>query len=106
MGFNNQELEVEFTEQCIAELNEIYDYISNILKENAAAKRIIERINQRILDLSMFPEQHMKIGKVDILNREYRRIVVKNYIVLYTIDYDNKKIYISHIVYKRRNYME
>ena len=31
-------------------------------------------------------------------------MIVKNYIVLYTIDYERKKVYVSRIVYYRRNY--
>ena len=48
----------------------------------------------------------MKFGKVDKLKREYYRIVVKNFVELYTIDYDNKKIFVSHMVYGRQNYLK
>ena len=36
---------------------------------------------------------------------KYRRIVIKNYVVLYTIDEENKIVYISHMYYKKRNYL-
>ena len=37
MVFEN--LNVEFTEQCIEEMDEIYEYISTILKEDKATRR-------------------------------------------------------------------
>ena len=36
---------------------------------------------------------------------KYRRIVIKNYVVLYTIDEEKKIVYISHMYYKKRNYL-
>ncbi len=105
MGFDNDEFQVEFTEECIEEIVEIYDYISTQLKENEAAKRLIYDVAQKVLDLSENPELYMKIGKVDRLYREYRRMVVKNFVVLYTIDYEKKKIFVSRMIYGRKNYL-
>ena len=98
--------EVEFTDESIEELSEIYEYISNKLKENNAAKRLIAEVTSRILDLVNEPELYIKIGKIDKLKREYHRMVVKNYIVLYTIDFEKRKVFISHIIYKRRSYLD
>lgn len=98
--------EVEFTDESIEELSEIYEYISNKLKENNVAKRLMTEVTSRILDLAYEPELYIKIGKVDKLKREYHRMVVKNYIVLYTIDFEKRKVFISHIIYKRRSYLD
>lgn len=105
MDFKNKIFKVEFTDECNEEINEIYDYITNNLKENNVAKRLIKEVTDKILNLETSPELYMKIGKSDRLRREYRRIVVKNYIVLYIIDLEKMKIYISHMVYGRRNYL-
>lgn len=104
MDSKKLEFEVEFTNQCIEEMDEIYNYITNKLKEKEAVKRLISKVNQKILGLSKTPELYIKIGKADRLKREYHRMVVKNYVVLYTIDYNTRKIYISRMFYKRRNY--
>ncbi len=105
MDYNDEPFEIEFTEQCIEEMTEIYNYISAKLQENKAAKRLISEVNEKVLNLAESPELYMKIGKVDRLKRKYHRIVIKNYVVLYTIDYDNRKVYISHMIYGRRNYL-
>lgn len=105
MDSKNEPFEVEFTNECIEEMTEIYEYISNNLKEDNAAKRLMAKVTDRVLDLANAPELYMKIGKVDRLKREYHRIVIKNYVILYTIDCKKRKVYISRMVYGRRNYL-
>lgn len=105
MDFKNQPFEVEFTDECIEEMNEIYEYIANNLKESNLAKLLITEITDRVLNLANEPELYMKIGKVDRLKREYHRMVVKNYVILYTIDFEKRKVYISNMIYGRRNYL-
>ena len=106
MASNDTLFKVEFTEKCIEEIIEIYEYISKKLKEDVAAKNLIQNILKRILDLRFFPAIYTKIGKVDDLKREYHKMVVKNYIILYTIDFDKRKVFISHVIYQRSNYLE
>ena len=106
MGFSEQKFEVEFTDECIEEMIEIYEYISNNLKEDNAAKRLMIEVSNRVLDLAYSPELYMKIGKVDTLKREYHRMVVKNYIVLYTIDYEKRTVFVSRMIYGKRNYLK
>ncbi len=105
MDFNNKLFEVEFTEECVEEILDIYEYISINLKESSASKKLMTEVTYRILNLSSFPQLYMKIAKTDKLKKDYYRIVIKNYIVLYTIDFNKKKVFVSHMIYKRRNYL-
>lgn len=105
MDSKKEVFDVEFTEECIEEMTAIYEYISNNLKENGAAKRLMTEVTNRVLDLEEAPELYMKIGKADRLKREYHRMVVKNYVVLYTIDFEKNKVYVSRMIYGRRNYL-
>ena len=105
MDSKSQSFEVEFTDECIEEIIEIYEYISNNLKEDDSAKRLMTEVMDKVLNLASTPELYMKIEKVDKLKREYHRMVVKNYIILYTIDFEKKTVFISRMVYGRRNYL-
>lgn len=96
---------VEFTDECIEEMIEIYEYIAINLKENNSAKRLMTEVTDKILKLENAPELYMKIGKADRLKREYHRMVVKNYVILYTIDYEKRIVYVSHMIYGKRNYL-
>ena len=106
MDFRKELFEVEFTEQYIEELTEIYDYISNKLNENNIAKKLLKEVNQKVLNLANMPNLYMKIGKTNNLKRNYHRMVIKNYVVLYTVDYKKKIVYVSHIIYGKRNYIK
>ena len=105
MDFNDEPFDVEFTDECIEEMIEIYEYISNQLKEDNAAKRLMTEVTDRVLDLANSPELYMKIGKADSLKREYHRMVVKNYVVLYTIEFGKRTVFVSRMIYGRRNYL-
>lgn len=63
----------------------------SLIKEDNVAKRLMTEVTDRVLDLANAPELYMKIGKVDRLKREYHRMVVKNYVILYTIDFKKEK---------------
>lgn len=105
MAFEKELFDIEFTEECIEEITRIYDYIVNDLKERDIAKRFITKLMDRTLNLVNMPELYMKIGKVDKLKREYHRMVLKKYVILYTIDNKKRKIYVSHVIFGRKNYL-
>lgn len=35
----------------------------------------------------------------------YRKLLIKNYVAIYRIDYKNKLVYIARVVYGGRNYL-
>ena len=86
-------------------MSQIYDYISSSLKRNNAAQRIIKEVNDKIIRLSNNPYLYSKIDKVDRLKLEYHKIIVNNYIVLYSIDSSNNKVFVSRIFYGKMNYL-
>ncbi len=105
MDSKKELFEVEFTDECIGEMTEIYEYIANNLKENNSAKQLMTEVTNRVLNLENMPEIYMKIGKIDKLKREYHRMVVKNYVILYTIDFEKRKVYVSRMIYGRKDYL-
>jgi len=96
---------VEFTEDCIDEMDDIYNYIFKELKASESAKNLIHQVRESVLTLERSPNLYPKIEKRDRAEREYRRMVVKSYVLLYTIDECNKIVYVSHMYYNKKNYM-
>lgn len=97
--------EIEFTEDARDEIRDIYEYISKNLDNEQAAKRLMRKMRENIISLAEFPELYAKIEKNDKRKRDYRRMVIGNYIVLYAVDEQRKTIYISHMYYGRKNYL-
>lgn len=97
--------EIEFTEDARDEIREIYEYISKNLINEDAAKRLMSKMRKNVMDLAESPKIYVKTEKKDRMKREFRRMVVDNFVILYIIDEDKKTIYISHMYYGRRNYL-
>ena len=96
---------VILTETAIDDIDQSYEYISQNLCANKAAENLMLNINRKIMQLEYSPKMHMKMDKCDRTKRFYRRIVVNNYVILYTIDEQLGAVYISHMYYSRRNYL-
>lgn len=97
---------IKLTDEFLNEFEEICNYISINLKAKVASNRLREKAIYNILLLEESPRIFAKIEKMDKLKREYRRITINNYIILYTIDEIKKIIYVSHIYYGGKNYLE
>ena len=76
------------------------------LKAEEASNRLRQKIKSDIRELKDSPLSHTKIGKRDRFNREYRRIVIDNYVMLYSIIEEDNVILVSHMYYGGRNYLE
>ena len=95
---------VKFTNSAEEELIEIYEYISFILKSEITANKFVENVENKILRLSIFPYSCMEIISKP-QNIQYRKLIVKNYVILYKINEENKRVDIVHIYYSRRDYL-
>ena len=96
---------LRYIENSLEEIDEIFIYISETLKSQNASKLFVKKIISKTEILSRFPKIYSPISKYDKLKREYRKIVIDNYILLYTIDEKEKIVYISHVFYSRKNYL-
>ena len=86
------------------ELKEIYEYISNNLKSKISADNLMALIEDKILRLSIFPYSCMEI-RTKPRSTIYRKLIVKNYVILYSICEKNKIVNVVHIYYAKRNYV-
>ena len=100
------EYRVKLTNQFLNEFEKICIYISNQLKNMDASNRLREKVIYNILLLENSPRICAEIEKMDRVERRYRRMVVDNYVILYTIDEPKKVVYVAHIYYSGKNYLE
>ena len=105
-GKKNMKYRVKLTDQFLDEFEEICDYISNKLKNIEASSRLRKKVIYNVLLLENSPIMCTEIEKTDRTERQYRRMVVNNYVILYTIDESGKIVYIAHIYYGGRNYLD
>lgn len=102
MEYNKYRL--RYTNEVEEELDDIYNYISRILKEPRIASRLINKIEQEIYRLETSPYLGQRVN-IKPRNEECRRMVIGNYIALYKIEETQKEILIFHIFYGKRDYL-
>lgn len=88
------------------EMKRIYEYIAENLYAKKASDNLMIDVENKVSYLDFCPKIYAEIEKINEVKRKYRRIAIKNYILLYTINEYGKMIYVSHMYYGRRNYMK
>ena len=104
MDIENQ-YEIEFTDDCKKEIKKICSYIRDNLVEENAANRLLDKIEEYTSNLAFAPRMYAEIDKYKNTRKIYRRIVINNYVLLYTIDEEEKKVYISNMYYGGSDYI-
>ena len=82
MDFKKEIYEIVFTEDSRNEIKEIYDYISNNFVNEEAAKRLMRKIREKVMMLFQTPKLYKKFEKTKKIKREFRRMIIDNYIIL------------------------
>ena len=91
-----------WTDSAINQLKDIFDY--HLIK---ASHTIAQRLIKKIIDATIILENNPKAGrKEDLLEdrpQEFRFIIVKNYKIIYWIDYEFNIINVSMVFDTRQN---
>ena len=96
-------LHIIMAPDAVKELEEIREYITNILKNPVSAQRITDEIFNAIGQLAESPELGASFSFRVIATTSLRYLVVGNYIVVYRVVDDC--IRIIHIFNGRRDYL-
>lgn len=86
---------------AVASIEEIYDYICNVLKEPESAFNTIQKIYNVILSLKVLPNRIKISSAKDLKEREIRIIYANNYAILFCIK--GPDIVIIDVVYSKSN---
>ena len=98
-----KQYEVRITEPAERQLREIVRYVSDILQERATAARMLELLEREILSLSQFPNRFALTPEEPWRGAGVRRMPVKNYLVYFWVDEANASVYITAVLYARRD---
>ena len=97
---NDTDYSILYERAAQKDLMGLHYYISENLQEPQIANRFINKILKGISILKYFPEAYPKFKN----SNQIRKLVFRNYNILYSINKKSKEIYILHIYYKSRNY--
>lgn len=107
---NDTVYEIVFQSNVITKLDEIYDSIARELSAPITTNKKIKEIRDNISLLKIFPEACFdaddKFGKVIGSNNKTRGITLKrDYIVLYFIDDNQRRIVVTNLFSTKSDYM-
>ena len=83
---------------------EIVRYISKDRKNPATAKTLSDALFAAMESVTEFPYANPSYVPIRPLRIEYRKRMVKNYLMLYRVDEQKKTITISRVIYAKRDY--
>lgn len=95
---------VNFSPEALKDLDEIYDYIANVLKSPDAADNTVNKILDKTDLLSDNPEIGTQLFFENDLFSGYRYMVSDNYLAFYRIT--NESVFVDRVIYGKRDYMK
>lgn len=87
------------------DLMQIVYYINHSLSTPFAAANFLEIIENTLYDLSLMPHRYVLVSDPYLRNKDFRKCIIKKYILFFTIDEASKSIYVHRILYSRQNWM-
>lgn len=85
------------------DIEAIYSYLALEKLEPGIAKGQTDRIWDAISSLESYPESHQDRLSGRYAGKGYKQLIIDNYIAIFKIDYENRKVYIITIQYGGRN---
>ncbi len=94
------------SKKAAEDIEDIVYYIVSELSNPGAAKAFLDDIEKSYNNIIEKPAIYSLCNDYRLRNDGYRKIVIKNYLILYRINEDGKTVIIVRVVYGFRNYAE
>lgn len=88
------------------DINDIMRYIVHELKNSQAATGFLDDVEASYRQVIKNPHIYSLCNDDRLAQLGYRKIIIKNYLILYRINEKFKTVYIVRVVYGRQNYQE
>ena len=98
--------EVRITPYALRQMQEIVQYISVIRQSPDNAARWLDTIKKEIASLSYMPARIPLTEEEPWRSQGIHKMVVKNFLVYFWIDTDSSRVWITAVVYGRRDQRE
>lgn len=92
------------TESAEKDIDEILGYIAVKLGNLSAAAAFADEIEQRYEKLSDNPYMYEHARDSRLKAQGYRRIPIKNYVMLYLVDDDKREVIVARVFYGKQEY--
>ena len=97
------EYKIKITPYALRQMQEIVSYISATLQSPENAEHWLDTIEKEMASLSSMPARIPLTEEEPWHSQGIHKLVVKNFLVYFWLDTDNSLVWISAVVYGRRN---
>ena len=97
------EYHIEIGKQAQDDLTDIVRYVGEILKEPRTAGKLYRLLKQEIMSLHDMPERYPYEEEARSRSLKVRKLLVKNYKVLYMVRREKRLVQIVRVVYAGRD---
>lgn len=98
-----EQYEVQITRYAYNQMQEIRRYIELELFAPDAAKHLLIEIRTTIGKLEIMPQRHQLVDEEPWKTNGIRRLIVKNFNIYYWTNEEYSKVYVTAVVYEKRN---
>ncbi|MFZ3131548.1 MAG: type II toxin-antitoxin system RelE/ParE family toxin [Desulfosporosinus sp.] len=95
---------VDVSEPAENDLRDIVRYISAQLSAPMNALKMMDTVEEAIMGLAVMPQKCPSVTDERLAMMGYRKLLVKNYVVFFTIDEKSKVVDVERILYARRDW--
>jgi len=95
---------INISEPAENDLRDIVRYISAQLSAPVTALKMMDIVEEAISGLTVMPQKCPPVSDERLAMIGYRKLIVKNYIVFFTIDEKSKTVDVERILYARRDW--
>lgn len=95
---------VDISEPAENDLRDIVRYISAQLSAPTTAMEMLEAMEQAMVSLEEMPNRVSAVADERLAAIGYRKLIVRNYIIFFSIDEQAKVVDVERIPYGRRNW--
>ena len=97
--------EVDITEPAENDLRDIVSYTSFDLSAPNAALNTLDSIEEAIKKLRIMPKKYPLVTDKRLAALGYRKLIIKNYIVFFTVNEKPRIVDVERILYMRRDWL-
>lgn len=94
---------VKVTSQAEEQIQEIINYITHELKAPEAALLLLDALEDSFISLAHFPQRVPLVEEMPWHTKGIHRFPVKNFLVYFWIDENDMKVYITAVIYGKRD---
>jgi len=95
---------LEYLPVARQDMIEIVQYISRELRNPAAAGQLAEEMIAAGDSIQKYPYAGPAYIPIRPLKHEYRKRLVKNYLMFYWVDEEKKQVTVARVIYAKRDY--